>query len=226
MKLFTFKLKNLSILLKSKLLKKKINKKNIKIKNDFINYINKKFFSEKWFLNNFNIFHHFLPSDSGKEFSYLEIGSFEGLSALNILYHYKNAKVTAIDLWNDCNINSEPLKVDFKETEERFDKNLENYSFVKIKKDSVIALREILRTNLSFDIIYIDGSHNGEDILSDGIESYKLLSLGGLIIFDDISNYNKNITIQAYEGFQKFCEIHKNKIKIQYLGNIAIVKKV
>jgi len=156
----------------------------------------------------------------------LEIGSFEGLSALNILYHYKNAKVTAIDLWNDCNINSEPLKVNFKETEERFDKNLENYSFVKIKKDSVIALREILRKKLFFDIIYIDGSHNGEDILSDGIESYKLLSLGGLIIFDDIINYNKNITIQAYEGFQKFCEIHKNKIKIQYLGNIAIVKKV
>ena len=147
----------------------------------------------------------------------MEIGSFEGLSALNILYHYKNAKVTAIDLWNDCNINSEPLKVNFKETEERFDKNLENYSFVKIKKDSVIALREILRKKLFFDIIYIDGSHNGEDILSDGIESYKLLSLGGLIIFDDISNYNKNITVQAYEGFQKFCEIHKNKIKIHIM---------
>ena len=138
MKLFTFKLKNLSILLKSKLLKKKINKKNIKNKNDFINYINQKFFSEKWFLNNFNIFHYFLPSDSGKEFSYLEIGSFEGLSALNILYHYKNAKVTAIDLWNDCNINSEPLKVDFKETEERFDKNLETTVLLKLKKTPLL----------------------------------------------------------------------------------------
>ena len=31
------------------------------------------------------------------------------------------------------------------------------------------------------------------------IESYKLLSLGGLIIFDDISNYNKNITIHQYK---------------------------
>jgi hypothetical protein len=226
MKLSTFKFKNLLILLKSKLLKKKINKENNKIKNDFINYIKEKNFSEKWFLNNFNIFHYFLPSDLDKKFSYLEIGSFEGLSALNILYHYKNAKVTAIDLWGDCNTNSEPLKVDFKEIEKKFDKNLENYNFIKIKKDSVIALREILRTKISFDMIYIDGSHNGEDILSDAIESYKLLSSDGLIIFDDISNYNKDITVQAYEGFQKFCEIHKNKIKIQYLGNIAIVKKI
>jgi len=212
-------------LLKSKFLKKKINKKNNKLKNKFINYIEEKNFSEKWFLNNFNIFHYFLPSDLGEKFSYLEIGSFEGLSALNILYHYKNSQVTAIDLWDECNINSEPLKVDFKQIEKKFDKNLENYNFIKIKKDSVIALREIKKTKLFFDMIYIDGSHNGEDILSDAIESYKLLSSGGLIIFDDISNYNKDITVQAYEGFQKFCDIHRNKIKIQYLGNIAVVKK-
>ena len=225
MKLFTFKLKNLSIFLKSKFLKKKSKKSN-NVKNNFINYIKEKNFSEEWFLNNFNIFHYFLPSDLSKKFSYLEIGSFEGLSALNILYHYKNAKVTTVDLWSDSNINSEPLKVDFKETEEKFDKNLKDYSFTKIKKDSVIALRELLRKKLLFDVIYIDGSHNGEDILSDAIESYKLLSIDGLIIFDDISNYNKNIIIQAYEGFQKFCEIYKNKIKIEYLGNIAIVKKI
>jgi len=225
MKLFTFKFKNLSIFLKSKFLKKKSKKSN-NVKNNFINYIKEKNFSEEWFLNNFNIFHYFLPSDSSKKFSYLEIGSFEGLSALNILYHYKNAKVTTVDLWSDSNINSEPLKVDFKETEEKFDKNLKDYSFTKIKKDSVIALRELLRKKLLFDVIYIDGSHNGEDILSDAIESYKLLSIDGLIIFDDISNYNKNIIIQAYEGFQKFCEIYKNEIKIEYLGNIAIVKKI
>ena len=156
----------------------------------------------------------------------MEIGSFEGLSALNILYHYKNAKVTAIDLWNDCNINSEPLKVNFKETEERFDKNLENYSFVKIKKDSVIALREILRKKLFFDIIYIDGSHNGEDILSDAIESYKLLNMGGIMIFDDIVNTNKNINIQSYTGYESFYGIHKKNLRVLYLKNIVVLKKI
>jgi len=61
--------------------------------------------------------------------------------------------------------------------------------------------------------------------LSDAIESYKLLSLEGIIIFDDIGSYNENVSIQPYVGFQKFCEIHKNKIKILYLGKIAVIKK-
>ena len=108
-----------------------------------------------------------MPKDLTTNFSYLEIGSYEGLSALNILFHYKNAKVTAIDLWEESNINSESLKVNFNEIEGKFDKNLEQLNFNKIKNDSVIALREILRKKFIFDLIYIDGSHNGEDILSD-----------------------------------------------------------
>jgi len=228
MNLRIFKLKNFFIYFKSKILKrkiKKISKKNKIIKNNFKDFIKAKFFSEKWFLNNFDIFHYFLPIDLSKNFSYLEIGSYEGLSALSVLFHYKNAKVTTIDLWDQSNINSESLEVNFNEVEKRFNKNLENYNYNKIKKDSVIALREILRKKLFFDVIYIDGSHNGEDILSDAIESYKLLSLEGIIIFDDIGSHNENVSIQPYVGFQKFCEIYKNKIKILYLGKIAVIKK-
>jgi len=225
-KLFLFKLKNLIIIVKSRILKKKIKSKHKIRKKNFENFIESKSFSQKWFLNNFDIFHHYLPKDYTTNFSYLEIGSYEGLSALNILYNYENSKVTTIDLWEKSNINSESINVNFKEVEDKFDKNLTGYKYNKIKKDSVTAMREILKENLFFDIIYIDGSHNGEDILCDGIESYKLLSTGGIIIFDDVVNVNKNISIQSYLGFEKFCEIYKNKIKILYLKNIAVVKKI
>ena len=225
-KLFLFKLKNLIIIIKSRFIKKKIKVKYKIIKRNFENYIKTKNFSEKWFLNNFEVFHHYLPKNINANFSYLEIGSYEGLSALNILFSYKNSKVTAIDLWGKSNINSESINVNFNEVEGKFNKNLEGYEYSKIKKDSVVALREILKKNIFFDIIYIDGSHNGEDILCDGIESYKLLSTGGIIIFDDVVNVNKNISIQSYLGFEKFCEIYKNKIKILYLKNIAVVKKI
>ena len=56
-------------------------------KEDFKNYIASKKFSQKWFLNNFEVFKHYLPKDLNSNFSYLEIGSYEGLSALNILYN-------------------------------------------------------------------------------------------------------------------------------------------
>ena len=225
-KLALFKLKNFIIIIKSRLLKKKINLKYKELKENFENFIESKNFSQKWFLNNIEIFCHYLPKDFTKNFSYLEIGSYEGLSALNILHNYPNSKVTTIDLWNQSNVNSESLNVDFNEVEKRFDENLNGYKFNKIKKDSVIALREILKNNIYFDLIYIDGSHNGEDILSDAIESYKLLNTEGIIIFDDITKINKNISIQSYKGFEKFCEIYKKRVKILYLKNIAVVMKI
>tara|TARA_B100000795_G_scaffold25438_1_gene16931 strand:+ start:168 stop:860 length:693 start_codon:yes stop_codon:yes gene_type:complete len=225
-KLFLFKLKNLIIIIKSRFIKKKIKVKYKIIKRNFENYIKTKNFSEKWFLNNFEVFHHYLPKNINANFSYLEIGSYEGLSALNILFSYKNSKVTAIDLWGKSNINSESINVNFNEVEGKFNKNLEGYEYSKIKKDSVVALREILKKNIFFDIIYIDGSHNGEDILCDAIESYKLLNSEGIIIFDDVVNVNKNISIQSYIGFEKFCEIYKKKIEVLYLKNIAVVKKI
>ena len=224
--LFLFKLKNLIIIIKSRRLKKKIKLKHSIVKKNFENLIKTKDFSQKWFLNNFEIFHHYLPKDLAKNFSYLEIGSYEGLSALNILFNYKNSKVTTIDLWSTSNINSEALEVNFNEVEKKFDENLEGYKFNKIKNDSVIALRELLRNKIFFDFIYIDGSHNGEDILCDAIESYKLLNIGGTIIFDDILNSNSNISIQSYSGFEKFCDIYKKDLKILYLKNIAVIKKI
>ena len=53
-KLVLFKLKNFFVILKSRLLKKKLNSRQ---KSFFVEYIEKKNFSQKWFLNNFEIFH-------------------------------------------------------------------------------------------------------------------------------------------------------------------------
>ena len=224
--LILFKIRNFIIIYKSRALKKEINLKYRIYKEDFKNYIALKKFSQKWFLNNFEVIKHYLPKDLNSNFSYLEIGSYEGLSALNILYNFKNSKVTTVDLWSKSNINSESLDVNFTEIEKNFDKNLQGYNFNKIKKDSVIALRELLKKKIFFDFIYIDGSHNGEDILCDAIESFKLLNMGGIIVFDDITNENKNISIQSYLGFEKFCEMYQKNLKILYLKNIAVIKKI
>jgi len=129
-KLVLFKLKNFFVILKSRLLKKKLNSRQ---KSFFVEYIEKKNFSQKWFLNNFEIFHHYLPKNLDTNFSYLEIGSYEGLSALNILFNYKNSKVTTIDLWAESNINSESLSVDFNEIEKRFMRIWKDINLTKLK---------------------------------------------------------------------------------------------
>jgi len=225
-KLIIFKIKNILTIIKSKRLKKKIKKKFSLKKKSFEEMILKKNFKQKWFLNNFEVFHYFFPKDYEKKFTYLEIGSYEGLSALNVLNNYKNVKVFLIDLWSEANKNSEGLEVNFLEVEERFDKNLSEFSFSKIKSDSVIAMRQLAKENKKFDIIYIDGSHNGEDILSDAIEAFKLLNLNGIIIFDDIANTNQEISKQSFEGFNSFIKFYNNEIKLLYLSKIAVIKKI
>ena len=217
-----FKIKFFLQRLASSLLKKKI-KKNSDF-DIFKNLIKDKEFSTYWFLNNYKIIGNFLPRNYNEKFNYLEIGSFEGLSTLFILSNWKRANVTCVDTWETSKDESQFLDFNFSNVEKKFDLNLKNYSFEKIKNTSDIAFKK-LKNKSNFDYIYIDGSHNGLDIYNDAIASFNLLNTGGLIIFDDITNIYNEIEMQPHEAFENFYSLHKNKIKILYLKNIAIIKK-
>ena len=184
------KFKYLLYYYKSKSLKKKCKVKYSKEKIDFIDKISNKNFSNKWFLNNFEIFNYFLPENKNEKFNYLEVGCFEGLSSFYVLSQFKFVNAYFLDIWDEPNKNSKSLTDDFNKVEKLFDENLSKFNFTKIKDDSVISMRRLLRKNMNFDFIYIDGSHNGEDILSDAIEAFKILKKGGLIFFDDFFNLN------------------------------------
>ena len=220
--IFIFKIKFFLPRLASNLLKKKIKKNsNFEI---FKSLIKDKDFSTYWFLNNYKIIGNFLPRDYSKKFNYLEIGSFEGLSSLFILSNWKNANVTCVDTWKTSIDESQFLDFNFKNVEKKFDLNLNNYYFEKIKNTSDVAFKKLEKKS-NFDYIYIDGSHNGLDIYNDAIASFNLLNIGGLIIFDDITNIYNEIEIQPHEAFENFYNLYKKKIKILYLKNIAIIKK-
>ena len=220
------KLKYLLYYYKSKSLKKKCKVKYSKEKIDFIDKISNKNFSNKWFLNNFEIFNYFLPENKNEKFNYLEIGCFEGLSSFYVLSQFKFVNAYFVDIWDEPNKNSKSLTGDFNKVEKLFDENLSKFNFTKIKDDSVISMRKLLRKNMNFDFIYIDGSHNGEDILSDAIEAFKILKKGGLIFFDDFLQYELNRKIQSYVGIEKFLELHSNDLQIVFFQNNLVVKKV
>ena len=220
------KLKYLLYYYKSKSLKKKCKVKYSKEKIDFIDKISNKNFSNKWFLNNFEIFNYFLPENKNDKFNYLEIGCFEGLSSFYVLSQFKFVNAYFVDIWDEPNKNSKSLTGDFNKVEKLFDENLSKFNFTKIKDDSVISMRKLLRKNMNFDFIYIDGSHNGEDILSDAIEAFKILKKGGLIFFDDFLQYELNRKIQSYVGIEKFLELHSNDLQIVFFQNNLVVKKI
>ena len=46
----------------------------------------------------------------------------------------------------------------------------------------------------------MDGSHNGEDVIVDAIESFKILKTNGIMIFDDaMVKFDTNKKYQTYE---------------------------
>ena len=210
---------------KSKILKKKCKKNYKDQKIQFEDDIKEKSFSNKWFLNNFDIFSFFLPQDKNSKFDYLEVGCFEGLSSFFVLSEYKAVDATLLDIWDMPNPNSKTLSHNFNSIEDTFDNNLSRFNFTKIKDDSVVAMRKLFKQNKSFDFIYIDGSHNGEDILSDAIEAFKILKKEGLIFFDDFLQHDKNRALQSYEGIEKFLTLYSSYIKIEYFQNNLVVRK-
>jgi predicted O-methyltransferase YrrM len=223
--MFLLKLKYLFYYYKSKSLKKKCKVEYSKKKIDFIDKISSKKFTNKWFLNNFEIFNYFLPKNRNERFNYLEIGCYEGLSSFYVLSEFKFVNAYFLDIWDEPNKNSKSLTNDFGKVEKFFDENVSEYNFTKIKDDSVISMRKLFRNNISFDFIYIDGSHNGEDILSDAIEAFKILNKGGFIFFDDFLQYEKNRKIQSYVGIEKFLELYSNDLQIVFFQNNLAVKK-
>ena len=210
---------------KSKILKKKCKKnyKDQKIKFEYD--IKEKNFSNKWFLNNFDIFNFFLPKEKNSKFDYLEVGCFEGLSSFFVLSEYKAVNAILLDIWDMPNPNSKTLSHNFNSIEKAFDDNLSGLNFTKIKDDSVVTMRKLFKQNKSFDFIYIDGSHNGEDILSDAIEAFKILKKEGLIFFDDFLQHDKNRALQSYEGIEKFLTLYSSYLKIEYFQNNLVVRK-
>ena len=189
--MFLLKLKYLFYYYKSKSLKKKCKVEYSKKKIDFIDKISNKKFTNKWFLNNFEIFNYFLPKNRNEKFNYLEIGCYEGLSSFYVLSEFKFVNAYFLDIWDEPNKNSKSLTNDFGRVEKFFDENVSEFNFTKIKDDSVISMRKLFRNDIGFDFIYIDGSHNGEDILSDAIEAFKILNKGGLIFLMIFYNMKK-----------------------------------
>lgn len=107
----------------------------------------------------------------------LEIGSFEGCSALwflaNVATH-PTARMTCIDPF-------------YRWGEPRFDHNIrvsgQAGRVIKLKGPSEVVLPSLAPD--SYAIIFIDGNHRSGSVLMDAVASWQLLMNGGILIFDD-----------------------------------------
>jgi len=122
----------------------------------------------------------------------LEVGCYEGRSTTFLIERctrYGAPDLTCVDTWAGA-VDLPPEVM--AGVEQRFDSNIglaKDWSgratVEKIKKPSAQALPEMISEGRQFDFIYIDGSHVACDVLTDAIDGFRLLRVGGAMIFDD-----------------------------------------
>ena len=190
------------------------------------NYI----FQADWFSEQISWWEKQLLRFKGKpNLHFLEIGSFEGRSAIWLLENIltdSSSTITCIDTFGGSP-EHEKTQLHISKIEKHFRHNIEESSFeekVIVKKG---YSRDIL-TELkhgSYDCIYIDGSHKASDVLEDAILSKLLLKKGGIIIFDDYiweeGNDERNRPKMAIDAF---LEVYKGQYRFLYKGKQVIVE--
>lgn len=185
-------------------------------------------FSRDWFVNR-AAWDKFLSPESDRIKKYLEIGAFEGRSALYASKLFPLAQLTCIDTFEGGGGNLPHLKEMFDNLEARFRKNIEPIKdrVRVLKGTSDKCLVSISDETISFDLIYIDGSHFYRNVLTDTLMSWPLLKVGGILIWDDYdfcqAQYGKRVPRHAID---QFLDIYEGDYEVIFVTSQVAIRKI
>jgi len=172
-----------------------------------------KLFSSDWTSGNFPIWVTLLRRYCDLAPRILEIGSWEGRSALFFLNFLPHSRLVCVDPFvragsaasmAEFGVNSEDFDPNY---EARFDANLAAFQerIEKMRTTSLEALGELGVEGRRFDIAYIDGSHDTADVYRDAVLTWPMIVRGGLVIFDDYRwEYQRGTLEHPKLGIDKF----------------------
>jgi predicted O-methyltransferase YrrM len=159
------------------------------MQNDYSAWFVGKQFSTDWTTDKFPLFTSLLSGRRDKILNVLEIGSWEGRSAIFFLNFFRHCRVTCIDTFaGSAELIENPAWSKFiPDCERRFDANIAEYGprVEKIKARSCEALVRLATEFRRFDFIYVDGGHHSTDVYTDAALSWPMLVRGGILAFDD-----------------------------------------
>ena len=78
-----------------------------------------------------------------------------------------------------------------------------------------------------FDLIYIDGSHHGADVIRDALNGFNCLKPGGVMIFDDfLWRYYANSNKNPWSAINFFLRLYHDELVVLRFGEQVHIKKV
>ncbi|RAZ82628.1 hypothetical protein DPM33_34485 [Mesorhizobium hawassense] len=197
---------------------------------DFASWFDGKVLSTDWTSRFFPVWATLLAARREEPLDVLEIGSWEGRSAIFFLRYLASCRLTCIDSFEGSAEHALRLKWSnqLAHIEQRFDFNLAEFQgrFEKLKAMSSAALAGLIAERRRFDLIYIDGSHHSADVLADAVASWQLIDKDGLIIFDDYEwAFFADEANRPKLGVDTFLAGHKGEYRELYRGEQVIIQK-
>lgn len=161
-----------------------------------------------------------------KPLNILEVGAWEGRGSIFLLNFFPHSTITCMDIFT---LGNEGL----------FDRNLAEYGdrVIKVRGRSVQELDKMnfpdstsTSNRKSFDLIYVDGSHDRDDVIMDSVLAWRVLNVGGILIWDDYEIF----TVMAGHftkdqdpkpAIDSFMSWHGGELETLHKGYQMIVRK-
>jgi predicted O-methyltransferase YrrM len=144
-------------------------------------------FTTDWTSHHFARWQSILTPRRGFVTDVLEVGSWEGRSAIFWLNFFVASRVTCIDTFAGSVEHHLAHAEKLTTVEQRFDTNVACYGsrVEKIRADSMGALPSLGVAGRRFDFVYLDGSHRSVDVYADACLAWPMVRRGGALLFDD-----------------------------------------
>jgi len=191
-----------------------------------------KAFSSDWTSWHFHNWTRILKPLRGTAARIIEIGSWEGRSALFFMNYFSRSRLVCIDTFaggEEHQSNPAAFADDLPAVEKRFDANLAAFAarIEKIKAPSCVALPQLGIAGRRFDVAYIDGSHLAVDVYSDAVLVWPMIVSSGIVIFDDYE-WEDNFGTARHPklGIDRFLEAFAGQYRVIHRAYQIMVEKI
>lgn len=192
---------------------------------DLDSWFSGKEFSQDWLSS--KIVHWFAALEAQRELpaEILEVGSFEGRSAIAFLSYLPRSHITCVDTFA---LEDVTQKMDGNLIEQRFDRNLAPFGerVTKIKGNASTALDGLRTDAKTYDIVYLDAGKKRDWIFVLSALAWPLLRVGGVMIWDDLKwGRGKPDADRPESAIRLFCSAFSSCLDVVYEDRQMIVRK-
>lgn len=220
------------VFFRSRTSQKKLKKQALKREAAFQEFIRTRSFSNEWFAKNLYIWNFILSKiEPEKVKKIVEIGSWEGMSTNFLALAFPGASIACVDTWAgaDEHVSGDAASAEtLKAIERTFDQNTLDFANqitkFKMRSFDFFASR---KPEDQFDLIYIDGSHDAEDVIFDAFLSFGALKPGGFLIFDDyLWKYYGEERKNPASAINYFLAYNAAKIDLVFVDSQVVLQKL